>query len=194
VALLETDVVPCRAGWLDRLYDDATIGAPFWVKGTPCAVPAGCSPALTAALDRPGSMLRNGDPEAAQAIFADHFNGNALYALRDPGLQAYLAQYVWRRPFSPHRKHARPYRTDLPARVEAAWRARPEVYLSSYDVALYLVRRDRALLPLAAYQATQHLWVASATLQNWYRTPANATAVCDAAPDTFLVHGRHVYR
>ena len=77
-------------------------------------------------------------------------------------------------------------------RVEAAWLAAPGAYLSSYDIALYLVRRDPALTAVSAAQAMQHRFVYSSTMQNWYRTPVNATELCAHSPETFLVHGRHV--
>jgi len=77
--------------------------------------------------------------------------------------------------------------------VETALAADPGAYLSSYDIALHLVRRDRTLTPVAIYAATQHLFLASPTSQNWYRTSVNATELCQRFPDTFLVHGRHIY-
>ena len=40
-----------------------------------------------------GSVRRDGNEAAAQSSFADHLNGNALYALGDPAFGDYLALY-----------------------------------------------------------------------------------------------------
>jgi len=43
------------------------------------------------------------------------------------------------------------------------------------------------------YAAMHHRFVYSPTMQNWYRTSVNATELCSASPETFLVHGRYIY-
>ncbi|KAJ3099999.1 Pyridoxal 5'-phosphate synthase subunit snz1 [Phlyctochytrium planicorne] len=124
-----------------------------------------------------GSILRNRDPIVGTWSFANHMNGNALYRMDDPRF------------------------TDFVEVVRQRFWVDPEEFAGGYDVALYLVREDRNLVGWTEYASTMHLFQYTATIQNWYRTPVNATELCfqegerGAAPsneDTYLVHGKDV--
>lgn len=67
---MEADQVPCRAGWLDRLYHVATNHPDFWMLG---------------------SIVRDGQQSNTYYSFADHINGNALYRLDSPSFHSLLA-------------------------------------------------------------------------------------------------------
>ncbi|KAJ3087556.1 hypothetical protein HK102_010777 [Quaeritorhiza haematococci] len=146
---MEPDNIPCRPYWLDRLYEESIIPGDFWVRG---------------------SVIRDGNPMAEVASYAEHINGNAFYQLRD-------GQFV-----------------EFIKRVEAAFWEDTAAYIDSYDIALYLLRKDRKFYSWAEYTSTLHLWQYTSTVQNWYRTFVNATELCNAETPhlTYLVHGRGV--
>ncbi|KAJ3163893.1 hypothetical protein HK101_000585, partial [Irineochytrium annulatum] len=146
---MEPDVIPCRAYWLDRLYEEASVPGDFWVRG---------------------SILRDRNPAVSSWSFAEHINGNALYRLDDPDFLSYVA--------------------DVRERFERD----PMGYAGGFDVALHLVRKDRAIVGWARYAETAHLWQFTSTIQNWYRTGVNATELCgeERHASTYLVHGREV--
>lgn len=64
---METDCVPLRAGWLSALRQDVEAAEPFWILGS-----------------------RYHGTETLSPAFANHLNGNAVYAAGDPGFQGFL--------------------------------------------------------------------------------------------------------
>ena len=68
----------------------------------------------------------------------------------------------------------------------------PARYVDSFDIAIYLYRQNRDLTSFPEYAATQHQFVYTDFMQNWYRSPGNKTTICAAFPGTFLLHGRNI--
>ncbi|KAI8616147.1 hypothetical protein BC830DRAFT_1080800 [Chytriomyces sp. MP71] len=68
---MEPDNYPCRAFWLDRLYEEASIPGDFWMRG---------------------SILRDGNPTVADYTFSEHINGNALYRVDDSAFLEFLSR------------------------------------------------------------------------------------------------------
>lgn len=118
-----------------------------------------------------GSGMRDGINTSSTYTFSDHINGNALYNLAD----------------------SRFTHNFLLARVRAAMREDSEAFLGSYDIAMELVRRNRTWVSWSEFMAMSPFWQYTPTLQNWYRTPVNASELCAREQATFLVHGRAVY-
>ncbi|KAI8839572.1 hypothetical protein BC829DRAFT_403769 [Chytridium lagenaria] len=117
-----------------------------------------------------GSIIRDRNPAVGGWSFANHMNGNALYRLDDPRFVDFISEV---------REHF--------------WE-NPDDFVGGYDVAIYLLRENRTFVPWVEYTSTAHLFQYTATIQNWYRTPVNATELCSKARnrDTYLVHGREV--
>lgn len=67
---METDCVPLRAGWLSALQDLVADHDPFWVLGS-----------------------RYLGVETLSPDFANHINGNAIYAVGDTGFQEFLRDF-----------------------------------------------------------------------------------------------------
>ena len=78
---MEPDNYPCRARWIDRLYEELALDAEFWMKGS---------------LLRDVSDTRNPDYETY--TFREHLNGNALYRLSSSKFRDFMAkvQAEWR--------------------------------------------------------------------------------------------------
>ncbi|KAI9337957.1 hypothetical protein BDR26DRAFT_863350 [Obelidium mucronatum] len=119
-----------------------------------------------------GSIMRDRNPMVGDWSFSDHINGNALYRADD-------ADFI-----------------DFVKRVEKEMMEQdPDgtIYLRSYDVGLDLVRRNRTLVDWIEYTDLASKFQYTETVQNWYRTPVNATTLCMKHPSTYLVHGREVF-
>ncbi|KAJ1562059.1 hypothetical protein HK405_000255 [Cladochytrium tenue] len=167
---MEPDNNACRAGWLTQLHHEAAAGG-FWLRGSP---------------------PRSGDAGAAQGPLAQHINGNALYALGDPRFaRRFLLGHVRPRVLPPDLRGAYGSGTSGGPAASSYPPALP--YLGAYDVAIDLIRRDTDIVGARAFGATAHLFQYTPTVQNWYRTPVNATELCSREPETFLVHGRETY-
>lgn len=78
----EWDTSPIRAGWATKLYEEATIGEPFFIKGS---IYHGRT------LDESVAAPSNWD-------WVSHINGNALYATDDPAFPAFLETVVDQEP------------------------------------------------------------------------------------------------
>ncbi|KAI8838047.1 hypothetical protein BJ741DRAFT_683359 [Chytriomyces cf. hyalinus JEL632] len=144
---MEPDNLPCRASWLDRLYEEASIPGDFWMRG---------------------SILRNEDVSVGEWTFAEHINGNALYRVDDAAFLKFLSL----------------------VEGEMSRDLSGDQYLHSYDVAIDLVRRNRSLVGWSEFANTAAKFQFTETVQNWYRTPVNATELCHGSRSTYLVHGR----
>jgi len=115
-----------------------------------------------------GSIIRDGSSLIGTYSFANHINGNAIYRLDSSSFLDYLK------------------------RVHYELNQNPEKYVESYDIAIYLVRLNRDIINFAEYAATQHLFVYTEFIQNWYRTAGNMTEICWESPKTYLLHGRNL--
>lgn len=75
--LMETDCLPIRRGWLERLQELVDGSEPFWVMGSPYR-----------GLEKLGKD------------YVRHLNGNAIYAVGDPAFQTFLTEFwehhTWR--------------------------------------------------------------------------------------------------
>ncbi|KAJ3069576.1 hypothetical protein HDU98_007368 [Podochytrium sp. JEL0797] len=118
-----------------------------------------------------GSILRDRNPRVGDWSFSDHLNGNALYRADD----ARFIEFV--------------LRVEKEMEMDEGGR----LYLNSYDIALDLVRRNRSLVEWVDYAEMAAKFQFTETVQNWYRTPVNATLLCLENPATYLVHGREVF-
>ncbi|KAJ3416748.1 hypothetical protein HDV05_000122 [Chytridiales sp. JEL 0842] len=116
-----------------------------------------------------GSILRNRNPVVGEWTLANHINGNALYRLDDQK----FAQYI--------------------EKVKQEFLVDSKRYLGSYDIALDLIRRNRSMIDWLEFADTAAYWQFTNTVQNWYRTPVNATELCMGDAETYLVHGREVF-
>ncbi|KAI8815292.1 hypothetical protein BJ742DRAFT_876174 [Cladochytrium replicatum] len=123
-----------------------------------------------------GSIIRNRNPLVGTWAFGDHLNGNAIYRLDDPRFVNFI-----------HRAEG------------AFWREQesgppPGRFLESYDIALWLLRKDRNWMSWEEFTDTAHLFQYTSTIQNWYRTRVNATKLCSKPEnaETYFVHGREV--
>ena len=80
---MESDVLPCRSGWIDALFKEFSIHGNFWMRG---------------------SIIRGSDDLTGQSSFAHHINGNALYAVGDPRFRSFVTNMVepnfWKSPDS----------------------------------------------------------------------------------------------
>ncbi|KAJ3208158.1 hypothetical protein HDU67_006962 [Dinochytrium kinnereticum] len=77
---MEPDNIPCRAHWLDRLYEEASIPGDFWMRG---------------------SIIRDRNPAVGGWSFANHMNGNALYRLDDQKFVDFISEvreHFWENP------------------------------------------------------------------------------------------------
>lgn len=68
---MEADQLPCKMGWLDRIYHTAINNPGFWMIG---------------------SIVRDGQAITTYYSFADHLNGNSLYRLDDPAFHTFLSR------------------------------------------------------------------------------------------------------
>jgi hypothetical protein len=120
-----------------------------------------------------GSILRNRNPLVSEWSFAHHINGNALYNLQELKFARYID--LVRSEFE----------LDLSSTANR--------FLGSYDIALDLVRRNRSFVSWVDFADMTAYWQYTNTVQNWYRTPVNATELCERDKETYLVHGREVH-
>jgi len=115
-----------------------------------------------------GSIIRNGVSMVGTWTFGEHMNGNAIYRLDSQQFFDFLAL------------------------VENELNGDPGKYVESYDIAIYLVRKNRTLIPWDEFTRTASKFQYTDLVQNWYRTEVNATEVCNKYSGTYLVHGRNV--
>nr|KAJ3405780.1 hypothetical protein HK105_003664 [Polyrhizophydium stewartii] len=82
ILYLGTATTPCRALWLDRIYEDAAFGPEFWIKG---------------------SIVRDKTYGIGGLDWGAYLHGQAsLYALRDPRWHLYVLQASMRFWDNPH--------------------------------------------------------------------------------------------
>ncbi|KAJ3221974.1 hypothetical protein HK099_002837 [Clydaea vesicula] len=115
-----------------------------------------------------GSIIRNSNSLNGLSSFADHINGNSFYNIGDE-------RFV-----------------KLVNRLEELFWLDSNLYLDSYDIALFMLRKERELFSFNEFAETVHMFQYTNTIQNWYRTHINATELCLKEKDTFFVHGRNV--
>lgn len=113
-----------------------------------------------------GSINRDGQQSNTYSSFADHLNGNALYRMDDPKFHDFIA------------------------RVQEEFSRNKGRFLSSFDIAIYLVARHT--LSFEEYAAIKHKFQYTNVIQNRYRAAINATNICSTELGTFLIHGRNV--
>lgn len=70
ILLNETDCIPCRADWLNNIYNNIFWSEPFWIKGS----------------SYKGNDKINSD-------INNHINGNAIYFCGDPLFQAFINEW-----------------------------------------------------------------------------------------------------
>ncbi|KAJ3338874.1 hypothetical protein HDU93_008927 [Gonapodya sp. JEL0774] len=115
-----------------------------------------------------GSILRPHTEPFPLYTFADHINGNALYRISSAPFKSFIRV------------------------VELMLRRRPQAYIESYDIAIYLVARDRKVTPWESYARIVGRFGYTDVIQNWYRTELNATELCARERTTYLLHGREL--
>lgn len=113
-----------------------------------------------------GASMRNGDPAATHYPYADHINGNALYRVDSPAFMRFVET------------------------VQDEFSKNKSRFMGSFDIAMYMVARN--LMPFPWYMENKHRWVYTDVLFNAYRMRANATEICAANAETFMVHGRNL--
>jgi hypothetical protein len=144
---MEPDNLPCRRGWADQILKESLVPNGFWVRG---------------------SIIRDGNPSVSDYAYAQHINGNALYAMNNLKFKKFLSK------------------------IEKRFWQDPDRYLGGYDVGLYLIRHERDIISWKEFTDTVHLFQYTSLIQNWYRTPGNLTEICLHSNQTFLVHGRFI--
>lgn len=168
---LGSSVMFFRAMELPGLVDDYRYM--YWMEADQRPCQAGWLDKIYAlAISRPGfwmigSIVRDGQQSNTYYSFADHINGNALYRLDDPEFHTFLG------------------------RVQEEFAKNKGRFLSAFDIAIYLVARHS--LTFSEYAAIKHRFHYTQLVQNVYRLQTNATQICTANPDTFLIHGKYLF-
>lgn len=117
-----------------------------------------------------GSILRDiSNEDYKNYTFREHLNGNAWYRIAAPEFR----DFIWNT-------------------VRPEWLRNTDMYISSWDIAIDLIRQNRSLVNWETYVETRHRFVHTGSIQNWYRGTANKTQLCSKYSETFLVHGSHV--
>ena len=114
-----------------------------------------------------GSLQRGAPDKDGFYAQADHINGNAIYNLSSPRFISFLQIVA---------KH---------------FEAIPEDFLSSFDVAIWIVLKNH--IPYKEYAEIRRLYFYTDFIQNYYIRPVNATELCLSNDETYLVHGRNVF-
>eukprot|EP00164_Ancoracysta_twista_P010276 GFYU01015445.1.p1 GENE.GFYU01015445.1~~GFYU01015445.1.p1 ORF type:complete len:420 (+),score=97.69 GFYU01015445.1:103-1362(+) len=164
--LLEPDVWPIRAGWLDEVHRITEDEIPTSFTGS-CKLENDQSPNTNVGINYwnaqqnfantfwiKGSIHRG--TEGLHWSFADHINGNALYKLHDPEFDAFMKENMRRWP------------------VED-----PNVQPQAFDVAIFYTIMSKE------YRHKVRYYVYSEFLQNYHTTPVTKSSLSHR---TVLVH------
>jgi hypothetical protein len=114
-----------------------------------------------------GSLQRGAPDKDGFYAQADHINGNAIYNLSSSRFLSFLQI------------------------VAKQFEEIPEDYLSSFDVAIWIVMKNH--IPYKEYAEIRRLYFYTDFIQNYYVRPVNATELCISNDETYLVHGRNVF-
>jgi hypothetical protein len=114
-----------------------------------------------------GSLQRGAPDKDGFYAQADHINGNAIYNLSSIRFLSFLQIVI---------KH---------------FEAIPEDFLSSFDVAIWIVLKNH--IPYKEYAEIRRLYFYTDFVQNYYVRAVNATELCLSNDETYLVHGRNVF-
>lgn len=199
---METDLIPCRAGWLSRVASEVyaydRMGIAFWIRGSiiryPQRVVSACKGGesldihtekqLQRAVAEYGGGFANSCNLANPTTTAPtnvvlpgtwykrHINGNAIYNIGDEAFVSFVNNLV--APF-------------LFANLETV--------LESYDLAIHRVLLDRKLMPWPIYTEIAHKFQLTPTILNFYyrdMLPINFTRECGRREDAFLLHCKSV--
>jgi hypothetical protein len=181
---MEPDNLPCRPYWIHKVVSESELGRKH-VHAAERSVADTGHPSPEPNAERhisnkyaegfwvKGSIIRNNMSSPSLASFSDHLNGNALYRWDSEG-------------------HNRPFLSFV-SHVAQHFHRHPHLFLNSYDIAMFLVRRNRTLTEWKEYTSTMHKFVYVSWIQNVYREKVNGTKLAEDHPNTFFVHGREVY-